>query len=73
MNKFEQVSSIGHQMSLARGVPVQLGPTFRDSMSSEELGLGRVWSLYSEVQCIIGNGHKVPPLTDTHGLKDYLH
>ena len=48
MNKFEQVSSDGHQMSLAQGVPVQWCP-----MS----GLGE---LYSKVIRNMGNGHMVP-------------
>ena len=42
MNKFEQVSSDGHQISLAGG-------------SRFDVQWGMV--LYSEVQCIMGNGH----------------
>ena len=56
MNKFEQVSSDGHQMSQAGG---------------RVWGGGNVWypgwtDLYSEVQCIMGNGHiwGAPPLTE---------
>ena len=51
-NKFEQVSSHGHLMSLADGYPCL--------MSRER---GRCVPLYSEVQCIMDNGHMVnPPL-----------
>ena len=39
VNQFEQVSSLGHQMSLAGIRPLYRG------------------GLYSEVQCILGNGH----------------
>ena len=57
MNKFEQVSSDGHQMSLAGGA---------------WLGGG----LYSEVKCIMGNGHMGPPraerLADIHSRKNCL-
>ena len=45
MNKFEKVFSDGHQMSLTGGGAG--GP-----MSGERVG---TW--YSEVQCIMGNGH----------------
>ena len=48
MNKFEQVSSDRHQMSLAVG----LGPG--GPRGTGEAGAGR---LYSEVQCIMGNGY----------------
>ena len=44
VNKFEQVSSLGHQMSLSMGC-VQWGPMFRES---EEPGLG-FGSLHREV------------------------
>ena len=45
VNKFEQVSSNGHQMSVARGG--------RDPSSKVPCGGG----LYSEVQCIMSNCH----------------
>ena len=35
--------------------------------------LQRGWALYSEAQCIMGNGHMGPPLwTDRQVLKHYL-
>ena len=43
MNKFEQVSSDTHQMSLARGIPHPMS------------GGGGTGTLYSEVQCIMDN------------------
>ena len=46
LNKFERMSSDGHQMSVARGVP-----------RSQVLGEG---DRYSEVQCIMGNFHMGP-------------
>ena len=52
MNKFEQVSSDGHQMSLAVG----LGPG--GPRGAGEAGAGR---LNSEVQCIMGNGYMGTP------------
>ena len=48
VNKFEQVSSDGHKMSLAGRPHVWKGGV--------ESGI-----LYSEVQCIMGNGHLGPP------------
>ena len=59
MNKFEQVSSFDHQMSLAGGqgqvVPVKVaGPGPESPCTEESQGRG---SLYGEVQCILGNGH----------------
>ena len=53
MNKFEQASSNGHQMSLAGA-----GGTMSER--------GGAWAgaggLYSEVPCIMGNGHIKTPL-----------
>ena len=70
VNKFEQVSSDDHQMSLVEGWRVPclmlrgLGPEGARAM--------RGASLYSEVQCIMGNGHMGPlPLwTDRHGYEN---
>ena len=59
MRKFEQISSLDHQMSLAGG----LGP-------GSCTGWGQSWGpyrevgLYSEVKCIMGNGHMWIPPTD---------
>ena len=50
VNKFEQVSGYDHLMSLAGGSP--------DLMSRE----GEEGTLYSEVQCITGNGHMGTPV-----------
>ena len=47
MNKFERLSSNGHQMSLAEA---------GDGPMSGGAGAGQ-GDLYSEVQCIMGNGH----------------
>ena len=50
VNKSEEVSSLGHQMSLRGGALYGGG-------------------LYSEVECIMGNGHMGPPMnrqTDKH-------
>ena len=89
MNKFEQISSLGHQMSLAeRPCTLRsrlskfehawgLGPVGQDkrglcTVRPYVLGTGasggsvysevpRPWgSLYSEVQCTMGNGHLGP-------------
>ena len=47
LNKFEQVCSDGHQMSVAVGDPETGGSPMPD-----------IWGpLYNEAQCIIGNGH----------------
>ena len=56
VNKFEQVSSGGHQMSLV-GQGSGLGATEVGPQVS-------CWGggLYNEVQCIMGNGHMLPPL-----------
>ena len=67
MNKFEQASSLDQQMS-----PV-VGPIYRAGAggvcTEGEARAGR-GSLYTEVQCIMGNGHPPPPwtdrMTDTH-------
>ena len=63
VNKLEQVSSDGHQMSLVEG---KWGPCPVRSMSGGGLGF-----LYSEIQCIMGNGHMGPlphvdRITDRH-------
>ena len=66
MNKFEQVSSDGHQMSLA-GDPctvrsyVWMGPGSVLGVGSLYAGMGRVGDpVYSEVQCSMGNGQMGP-------------
>ena len=54
MNKFEQVSSDDHQMSLAGAGRF---------LSSEVPCLEeRAGALYSKVQCIMGNGHMGSPM-----------
>ena len=55
VNKFEQVSSVGRQMSLA-GVPVQRGQRGGRGAGTRARG-----SLYDEVQYITDNGHMRPP------------
>ena len=66
MNKFEQVSSDGHQMSLAgvgagaRGVPCLEGAWGRGQRGSHVPCLERR-GLYNEVHCIMGKGHMGPP------------
>ena len=79
VNKFEQISSLGHQLSLGGGprtvrshvwgggrvgmVPVLVGFPCRVWG-----GLGPVGALYVEVQCIMGNCHIGTPVgrqTDT--------
>ena len=66
VNKFEQVSSDGHQMSLA-GDPctvrsyVWMGPGSVLRVGSLYAGMGRVGDpVYSEVQCSMGNGQMRP-------------
>ena len=60
MNKFEQVSSLDHQLSLA--VRVGLGVGDSCTMKSHVGG-----SLYGEVQCVMCNGHMGPPVNrQTH-------
>ena len=63
MNKFEQVSSDGHQMSLAEGSQVSwpgLGVPGFMSGGAEPGG-----SLYNEVQYIMGNGNMGSPFGQT--------
>ena len=72
VNKFEQVSSDGYQMSLAKGADRRrvshvccpgrgLGPVGVSClMSRREEGPG-LGGLYSEVQCIKSNGHMGTP------------
>ena len=55
VNKFEQVFNDGHQMSL-----VGEGKKTVRSHVGGGLGSGQM-GLYSEVQCIMGNGHMGPP------------
>ena len=59
MNKFEQASSIDQQMS-----PV-VGPMYRSGAGGVSVQKGRPGlgggSLYTAVQCIMGNGHTGPP------------
>ena len=52
VNKFEQLSSLGHQMSLQEGATGSL--------------YGGRGSLYGEVQWIMGNGHMGPPFEQTN-------
>ena len=60
MNKFEQVSSDGHQMSLTAGQSQGWGP-----MSYVQEGRDRAGGQYSEVQCIMGTGHiRTPSVND---------
>ena len=61
MNKFEQVSSDGYQMSLAR-VLGPVGVSCLMSRREEGPGLG---GRYSEVQCIKSNGHMGTPCEQT--------
>ena len=60
MNKFEQVSSLGHQMSLSWGA----GERAKAGGGLYRLELGK-GSLYGEVQCFTGNGQMPPLRTDT--------
>ena len=68
MNKFEQVSCDKHQMPLARENPSlmsQRGRRWRGVLKSH----GGRGVLYSEVQCIMGDGHiRTPGRTDRHYL-----
>ena len=68
MNKFEQVSSDGHQMLLIRKGSrcTEKSGGGGGFLHSEVPRRGDGWrggclALYSEVQCIMGNGH-MPPL-----------
>ena len=59
MNKFEQVSSVGHQMSVVgAGTRARAGTILR--LMSRGLG-----TLHSEVQGIMGNGHMQSPSGQT--------
>ena len=62
VNKFEQVSNDGHQMSLARDRARVSGNVMSDVW---EWGLGCGLALYHEVQCIMGNGHIWSPCGQT--------
>ena len=53
MNKFEQVSSDDRQMLLTGGMSGGGGVKVPSLVSGG-------WGLYSEVQCIVGNGHLRP-------------
>ena len=55
MNKFEQVSSDGHQMSLTWGGVRAGGGPMSDIQGAGASGL------YIEVQCIMGKGHMGTP------------
>ena len=70
MNKFEQVSTDSHQMSLAEdchwGVLCLMSGWGWGGPMSNVQGAGlKLWTLYSEVQCIMGNGTHVNRQTDT--------
>ena len=54
MRKFKQVSSLGHQMPLARGLYSEL--PCPEGVVREGFRI-REWSLYGEVNCILCNGH----------------
>ena len=60
MNKFEQVCSDGHQMSQAGGLGLQGVPYLMSGWGG--VGWGVEGALYSEVQCIICNGHTGIPV-----------
>ena len=55
VNKFEKVSSNGHQMSLGGGLCTVKSHVLRGL--GPGLGAGPRGSLYSGVQCIMGNCH----------------
>ena len=61
VKKFEQVSSDGHQVSLAGG-PLPGGPKIPCPGGACEWGLRLRGTLYSEVQYIMGNGHMGLPM-----------
>ena len=69
MNKFQQVSSLGHQVSLPVGgvFPVR-GDVAGGAVQKGIPVQGAGGFLYDEVQCIMGNGHMGPPhgQTNTH-------
>ena len=62
MNKFEQVSNDGHQMSIARDRTRVSGNVMSDVW---EWALGCGVALYNEVQFIMGNGHIGSPCGQT--------
>ena len=53
VNKFEQVSSLGHQMSLPVAESLYSEVPREEEREARTQGI----PLYSEVQCIMGNGH----------------
>ena len=66
MNNFEQISSDHHQMSLAEGgVPGLMSDVLEGARGLGVPGLTSRVGLYSEVQCIMGNGHMASPPVDT--------
>ena len=62
MNNFEQLSRLGHQMSLAGNVGQDQGQGGGSLYRGEPRvrAIGGCF-LYGEVQCIMGNGHMGPP------------
>ena len=80
VNKFEQVSSDGNQMSLAGGDGAPCPVRFYSQAPKVSCpGLGWGGGLYNEVQCIMGNGHMGPSpcgetdrLMDRHVWKHYI-
>ena len=62
MNNFEQLSRLGHQMSLAWNVGQDQGQGGGSLYRGEPRvrAIGGCF-LYGEVQCIMGNGHMGPP------------
>ena len=78
VNKFEQVSSVGHKMSVAGGSSSEQVWTglqcWPPDVSSRGSVLGLMSMGDSEVQSIIGNGHLGTHLlwTDRHLWKHYL-
>ena len=58
MNKFEEVPTEGHQIPLAGSrIAGRVGP---GGVSHAEVGGDG--GLYSEAQCIMGNGHMLTPM-----------
>ena len=71
MNKFEQVATLDHSMSLVGGGP-QVNKFQQVSSLDHQMSLeggpmsgGRKGSMYSEVQCIMGNDPCGPPPEQT--------
>ena len=77
VNKFEQVSSDGHQMSLVGGMvrgspcPMSGGGAglWGLGLGGEEVSMSHVWgrgqakgALYTEVECMMHNGHMRTPM-----------